>query len=162
MEKRKKNRLEDYGYDQPGAYFITVCVKDRRPILSAIVGADDHIGPQVKLTEIGQVVERYTRSIPGVGHYVIMPNHVHMIIHISAKRPGQGPMWASAPTDTNIPSAVRSWKSLITKELGQSIFQRSYYDHVIRDEQSYVEIAEYIMGNPGKWAEDKYFSQPKG
>ena len=87
-----------------------------------------------------------------------MPNHVHMILHISAKSPEEGPMWSSAPTDTNIPSVVRTWKSLITKEMGQSVFQRSYYDHVIRDEQSYVEIAEYIMGNPGKWAEDKYFS----
>ena len=162
MEKRKKNRLEDYDYNQPGAYFITVCVKDRKPILSAIVGADDHIGPQVQLTQIGQVVERYTRSVPGVGHYVIMPNHVHMILHISAKTPGDGPMWSSAPTDVNISTVMRTWKTLITKELGQSIFQRSYYDHVIRDEQSYVEIAEYIMGNPGKWAEDKYFFASKG
>jgi REP element-mobilizing transposase RayT len=91
-----------------------------------------------------------------------MPNHVHMILHISAKTPGDGPMWSSAPTDVNISTVMRTWKTLITKELGQSIFQRSYYDHVIRDEQSYVEIAEYIMGNPGKWAEDKYFFASKG
>ena len=168
---RKKHRLEESLYSQPGAYFITVCVKDRRPLLSTVVGAEDHFGPQIQLTEIGAVVQKYTQSIPGIGHYVIMPNHVHMILHISAKEPhggpmwssaptkdaGVGPMWSSAPTDANILSLVRTWKTLITKELGQSIWQRSSYDHVIRSEQEYVEIAEYIMGNPGKWAEDKYF-----
>ena len=158
MPDRKKHRLDKALYSQPGAYFITVCVKDHRCLLSAIVGADDHIGPRVQLTEIGKVVDKYTKQIPGIGIYVIMPNHVHMIVHISAKLSGNGPMWSSAPTDTNIPSVVRTWKTMITKELGQSVFQRSYYDHVIRDEQSYVEIAEYIKGNPGKWAEDKYFS----
>jgi len=202
MKNRKKNRLADYDYSQPGAYFITVCVEDRRPILSTVVGVDDHIDPQVQLSRIGAVVDKYTKTIPGIGHYVIMPNHVHMILHISAKDPGSGPMclnraptegaefgpmWSSAPTEgaefgpmclkrsptegaefgpmcinrapteANISDLVRTWKTLITKELGQSIWQRSYYDHIIRSEQEYFEIAEYIMGNPGRWVEDKYY-----
>lgn len=68
-----------------------------------------------------------------------------------------GPMWSSAPTEGDVQTLVRTWKTLISKELGQSIWQRSYYDHVIRSEQEYVEIAEYILGNPGKWFEDTYF-----
>ena len=212
MQNRKKHRLDKALYSQPGAYFITVCVKDRKPILSAIVGADDHIGPQtdqphvgaddhigpqVSLTEIGKVVDKYTKQIPGIGAYVIMPNHVHMMIHISGKNIGEGPMWSSAPTEGysatvqteeiagyrnrtsaptegfsvmdgpmwssaptegNVQNMVRTWKTLIAKELGQSVWQRSYYDHIVRDEQDYVKILEYIMGNPGKWAEDKYFT----
>ena len=71
-------------------------------------------------------------------------------------------MTTSAPTEANVQNTIRTWKTLISKEVGQNIFQRSFYDHVIRDEQSYVEIAEYIIGNPGKWAEDKYFFAPKG
>ena len=158
MKNRKKNRLADYDYSQPGAYFITVCVEDRRPILSTVVGVDDHIDPQVQLSRIGAVVDKYTKTIPGIGHYVIMPNHVHMILHISAKDPGSGPMCLNrAPTEANISDLVRTWKTLITKELGQSIWQRSYYDHIIRSEQEYFEIAEYIMGNPGRWVEDKYY-----
>ena len=150
-------RLAGYDYSQPGAYFITVCVKDRKCLLSTIVGADDHIGPYTKLTDIGAVVEKYTKSIPGVGMYVIMPNHVHMILHISSKEIGDGPMWSSAPTDTKIESLIRTWKTLITKELGFALWQRSYYDHVIRSDEDYRMIGEYINGNPGKWAEDKYY-----
>ena len=172
MQKRKRNRLPDYDYRQPGAYFITVCVKNHKCILGTVVGADDHIGPKVQLTQIGKTVDQYIKQIPGIGQHVVMPNHVHMILHISATDPREGPMWSSAPTGdaeggpmwssaptvASVPSLVRTWKTLITKALGESIWQRGYYDHIIRSEQEYVEIAEYIIGNPGKWAADKYFS----
>ena len=151
------NRLADFNYSQPGAYFITVCVKEKRCILSTIVGADAYIGPYVRPTPIGEVVEKYLRTIPGVGAYVIMPNHVHMILHISAETVTEGPMWASAPTDAMIPGLIRSWKGLVTKELGQSIWQRSYYDHVIRDAQDYEIKMRYIQENPAKWWEDRYY-----
>ena len=157
MEQRKKNRLADYSYSQPGAYFITVCTKDHKCILSTIVGADAHSGPQVKLTPVGKVVEKYLKTIPGVGAYVIMPNHVHMILHISATNALNGPMWASAPTNASIPTLVRSWKILISKELNQSIWQRSYYDHIIRDERDYATKMQYIAENPAKWFYDDYF-----
>ena len=171
VEKRKKNRLADFDYSQPGAYFITVCTKDHKCILSTIVGADAHISPNtptpvgadahiglgIVLTSTGKVVEKYIKSIPGIGAYVIMPNHVHMMLHISAKNAVQGPMWASAPTEASIPSLVRSWKILVSKELGESIWQRSYYDHVIRDEEDYVTKVQYIEENPAKWFYDDYF-----
>ena len=157
MEKRKKNRLRDYDYSQPGAYFVTVCTKDHKCILSSIVGADAHIGPQVSLSSIGRVAEKYIKSIPGIGAYVIMPNHVHMMLHISAQNALQGPMWASAPTEASVPQLVRSWKILVSKELGESIWQRSYYDHVIRDQQDYVTKLQYIEENPAKWFYDDYF-----
>ena len=126
-------------------------------MLSTIVGGDAHIAPYVKLTSAGTVAEKYIRSIPGIAEYVIMPNHVHMILRISANKPMQGPMWASAPTETSVPSLVRSWKTLVSKELGRSIWQRSYYDHIIRDEADYIVKAKYIMDNPSKWREDDYF-----
>ena len=154
---RKQNRLTEYNYGQPGAYFITVCTKDKRCILSTVVGGDAHIAPQVKLTAIGAVVEKYTRSVPGIAEYVIMPNHVHMILRISARESLQGPMWASAPTEARIPNLIRSWKVLTSKELGQSIWQRSYYDHIIRDEYDYLVKARYIEENPAKWSSDDYF-----
>ena len=158
MEQRKKNRLPGHDYSQPGAYFITICTKDHKCILSTIVGADAYIGPRVALTPIGMVVEKYIKNIPGVGAYVIMPNHVHMILHISSNNILQGPMWASAPTNASVPALVRSWKTLVSKELGQSIWQRSYYDHVIRDEQDYLTKVQYIEENPAKWFYDDYFT----
>ena len=107
---------------------------------------------------MGMAAEKYLRTIPGIDRYVVMPNHVHMILRISAKQVLQGPMWASAPTDTSVPQLVRSWKTLVTKELGQSIWQRSYYDHVIRNEQDYWAHVQYIEENPAKWFYDDYYT----
>ena len=155
--ERKKNRLAGYDYSQAGAYFVTVCTKGKQCLLCSVVGGDAHIAPYTKLTPLGEVVDKYTRSIPGIAEYVIMPNHVHMILRISATEVLQGPMWASAPTETSVPLLVRSWKTLISKELGQSIWQRSYYDHVIRDEMDYAIKAQYIADNPAKWRNDVYY-----
>ena len=126
-------------------------------MLSTIVGGDAHIAPYTVLTAMGEVAEKYIQTIPGIDQYVIMPNHVHMILRISAKDPREGPMWVSAPTDASIPKLVRSWKTLVSKELGQSIWQRSYFDRIIRNEREYVVKAQYIADNPAKWHEDDYF-----
>ena len=146
---RKPIRLKEYDYTTDGAYFITICTKDRQKILSEIhrVGDDAHIVP----TPIGRLVDGFIQSIPGIDKYVIMPNHIHMIIRIA-----DGPMWASAPTQP-IPARVRSFKTLVTKELGTSIFQRSYYDHIIRGEQDYRDIWQYIDNNPARWTEDDLY-----
>ncbi|MBQ8717548.1 MAG: hypothetical protein IJY43_06900 [Clostridia bacterium] len=90
LPKRKGLRLKQYDYSSRGAYFVTICVKDRKPILSAIekpvgVGALDD--PQIRLTEIGKTVEKHLLSsekISGVtiDQYVIMPDHLHIIIFL--------------------------------------------------------------------------------
>ena len=66
-------------------------------------------------------------------------------------------MWASSPTQS-VPQLIRSFKTLVTKELGEQIWQRSYYDHVIRDEADYLRIAEYIQKNPARWREDRFYT----
>lgn len=121
--------------------------------LSRIVGADAHIGPQTALTEWGRVVEEYLLRIPGIDAYVIMPNHVHMIVRIESE---DGSMWASTPTQS-ISDRVRSLKTLVSKKIGVSIWQRSFYDHVIRSEKDYLGIRQYIDDNPAGWAEDEYY-----
>ncbi len=138
---RKPNRLENYDYSQNGAYFITVCVKGRKPILSKIVGDDAHIVPQ----KYGKIVEKYIRNVPEIRKYIIMPDHIHFIIQIE-----NGTMWASSPTN-RVATIVRSLKTLTTKEIGKSIFQRSYYDHVIRNQDDYNETWEYIENNSKKY-----------
>ncbi len=157
MIKGRKNslRLPQYDYSSDGAYFITVCVKDRKQLLSQIVGGDDHIAPKVELTQIGLKVQKYLDQIRGIDKYVIMPNHIHLII-IQNKL---GSMWSSTPT--NIPNIIRSFKTLVTKELGFSIWQTGYYDHIIRNEEDYLIKAQYIGNNPAKWQYDKYYSEPK-
>ena len=147
---RKTIRLDSDLYRSDGAYFITICTKDRKKMLSKIhrVGDDAHIVP----TAIGRLAEKYIRSIPGIDKYVIMPNHIHMIIRVA-----DGPMWASAPTQP-IPSRIRSFKTLVTKELGESIFQRSFYDHIIRNQADYDDIYRYIEENPLRWELDELYN----
>ena len=120
--KRKRNRLEGYDYSQNGAYFLTICVKDKKPLLGKVcVGVDAHIDPLVELSATGKIVEMYLRKVPGIHKYVIMPNHVHMIVNVDAPASG-------------IPQRIRSFKTMVTKAIGMSVFQRSYHDHVIRNQ----------------------------
>ena len=142
LPQRKRNRLPGYDYGQNGAYFITVCTKERKRILSDIVGDDAHIVPK----PIGRIAEKYIRHVPEIEKYVIMPDHIHMIIRLDG-----GAMRASLPTKNRVAGIVRSIKALTTKEVGEAVFQRSYYDHVIRNQQDYDEVWEYIENNPRKW-----------
>jgi len=147
---RKPNRLKNYDYSSQGVYFITVCTKDRKCILSQIVGGDVLIAPQTNLTHCGEIARKYIESMPGIDKYVIMPNHIHLLIAID------GLMKASAPT-ISVPNLIRSFKVLVSKEIGQSIWQRSYHDHIIRDEEDYINHLQYIEDNPAGWLEDKYY-----
>ena len=158
LPQRKPNRLSEYDYSQNGAYFVTICTRNRKEILSSIVGDDAHIVPK----PYGRVAEKYIRSVPEIEKYAIMPDHIHILIRLDT-----GSMWASTPTNqtvradgrvqrnSKISSIVRSIKVLTSKEIGESIFQCSYYDHIIRNQQDYDEIWEYIENNPRKWLQDK-------
>ena len=132
---RQNLRLLEYDYSKNGAYFITICTKDRVPCLSFVndVGDDAHIVPQIKLKNTGKIVEKYIKRVPEITKYVIMPDHIHFILLLD-----DGTMWASSPT-RNVSNIVRSFKIMVTKEVGYSVFQRSFYDHVIRNEQDYIE-----------------------
>ena len=167
LPQRKRNRLEGYDYSTEGAYFITICTQGKRCILSDVtVGADALGGPQLRLTAAGRVVEKYilsTDRMPGlrVDKYAIMPNHVHMIVFVDAPggppRASGGPPRASAPTEAAIPRAIGAMKRLVNRELGENIWQRSYYDHAIRGEADYREIWRYIDENPQKWKQDELY-----
>ena len=150
--ERKPNRLSEYDYSTGGAYFVTICTQDRKKILSNIVGDDAHIVPK----SYGMVAEKYIRNVPEIEKYVIMPDHIHMIIRLD-----NGSMWASTPTNAKpqhnrVSNIVRSLKILVSKEVGESVFQRSYYDHVIRNQKDYDEIWQYIENNPRKWYLQKH------
>ena len=121
---------------------MTICTQNRRPILSNIVGDDAHIVPK----RYGQIAEKYLKNAAEIEKYVIMPDHIHMLIRLEE----QGAEKRS-PQASRIASIVRSIKTLTTKEIGEPIFQRSYYDHVIRNQRDYNEIWEYIENNPRKW-----------
>ena len=151
--KRKPNRLGEYDYSQNGAYFVTICTQDRREILSSIVG-DGFSVPK----PYGIIAERIIAQIPvkypsvAVDKYVVMPDHIHLLLRLNLNLGTENP----SPTLGN----VIGWlKYQITKQVdtqfslnGATLFQRSYYDHVIRNQRDYDEIWQYIENNPRKWA----------
>jgi len=177
---RKQIRLAGYDYSKCGVYFITVCVKDRRPVLASIYSSAVAAGsarqnetetPEVELSEIGVIVDRAIKAVPEhyaavrVEKYVIMPNHVHMIIRIDngaedapASALGGGQEECRKQGCADIPRIVQQLKGYVTKQCGREIWQRAYYDHVIRNEQEYLDIWAYIEGNPAKWNEDELYT----
>lgn len=152
---RKSLRLRGYDYAAAGHYFVTICTKGREMLLSC-VGAGHLAGPTVTLTAHGRIVEAFIQAIPGaysgvtVDKYMIMPNHVHLLLGLV-----QGPAGCPAPTD--IPRIVGALKSLTSRKAGMPLWQRSYYDHIIRNESDYLRIWNYIDTNPARWREDEYY-----
>ncbi len=163
IPKRKPNRLPEFDYSTPGAYFITICVKGKKCILADIVGGGALDAPRKYLTPLGRIAEKHILSgnrIPNirVDKYVIMPNHIHLLLAVTE---ADGPPKASAPTTAIIPHFVSTFKRFCHRDAGIKIFQRSYHDHIIRREADYLKIWEYIDNNPAKWEEDCFYpTQP--
>jgi REP element-mobilizing transposase RayT len=169
--KRKPNRLEDYDYSLDGAYFVTICAKNHMEIFAKInVGAaicrprsytncrqntelKENGSPYVQLSRIGYTIDEAINNIPTkyplvfVDIYVIMPNHVHMILVLENGRQ------VAAPT-VSVQTIIGHMKRFVSMRCGFTVWQKSYYDHIIRNENDYREIAEYIEGNPQRWTED--------
>ena len=152
VETRKDIRLPGFDYSGEGAYFVTVCTRNRENLFGEIVGGDVLIAPRINLSRYGQIVERVISQMPAVCKYVIMPNHVHLLIKLEA----QGSMSTSTPTG-GLPSLVRFLKRQVTIGCGKSVWQRSYYDHIIRDDNDFMTRWNYIDANPARWREDEYF-----
>lgn len=142
---RKKLSLNGFDYSTNGAYFVTLCTINRKCILSSIRKSGNYSYPEVKLTDIGLIVKKYMNNIPGITNYVIMPNHIHLIVE------------KENILNSVLSNDIRSFKTLVTKEVGFQIWQSSFYDHIIRDDYDYNVHLQYINDNPIKWCEDKYY-----
>ncbi|MBQ8796763.1 MAG: hypothetical protein IJZ56_01035 [Oscillospiraceae bacterium] len=161
LPKRKPNRLKNFNYNTPGYYFITICTQGKRCILGQFVGGGALDAPQIQLSAIGEIVDRHIlggNRIPGVTveKYAIMPNHIHLLLQVTEVTDG-GPSKAPAPTNAVIPHFVATLKRFCNTDAGANIFLRSYHDHIIRGEQDYLKIWQYIDSNPAKWTEDCFY-----
>ncbi len=159
-------RWKERSYDALGAYFLTICTKQKKCLLSEIVGDGALDVPQPRLTEIGRILEKHLLSANDmkrvtVDHYVIMPNHLHVIVLVSEPEGDEnGTSRAPSPTNEIVPCFVSALKRLCNKEVGENIFQRSYHDHILRDRKDYDEHVKYIGENPMRWRfDDLYVSE---
>ena len=132
--------------------------------LSSIVGDGALDVPLLKLSEYGKSVENEIIKMNGiyeylsVTSYIIMPNHVHFLIVID--KPDFGTSGAPSPTNSIVAKYVSTLKRMTNKKCGIDLWQRSYYDHIIRDEEDYVMHLQYIDENPKKWllGKDEYYA----
>ena len=165
MPARKHPRLKGYDYSNAGAYFITFCVKNGKEILGK-PAAPPPPGitswPYIELSEYGKIVDKHINRANALNHiimidkYVIMPSHVHMIVFIQSHAETENDaMKQKCHTSASIPSLIRSIKTMVTKEIGHSLWQSSYHDHIIRDEEDYQRRWRYIDENPIKWIAER-------
>lgn len=159
LPKRKSTAIPHYDYSQPGAYFITLCVEKRRPILGKIDSS-----PQVVLSSIGKIVSNVWYSLPqrfpcldaiSQSIFVVVPDHIHGILQITAG--GASP----SPTLHQILGSFKSITTIETNRLlgtpGQKLWQRSAYEHILRNQQDFDEAAGYIAENPARRLEREEF-----
>jgi len=173
--QRRSIRLQGFDYAQEGAYFVTICVHNRTCLFG------DVLDNRMQLNDAGQIAKECWRAIPGhfrhveLDAFVIMPNHSHGILCIGddafvantgaytvgAKNFSPLPPGASAfrsPSKT-VGSIVRGFKIGVTKWIRANtdiheVWQRNYYEHIIRDDAALNQIRQYIIENPARWSED--------
>ena len=145
LPTRKRLRIIEYDYSKEGMYFITICIKNRLELLGKI--KDNYI----ELTQEGIIVKECIKQIEKryinveIDEYVIMPNHIHMILVINNK------------TEVTISRMMKQYKTYVSKKVGYAIWQKSFYEHIIRNEKEYIKIKDYIKNNIINWKVDRYF-----
>jgi|SRR3989338_1623830 len=173
IHHRQSMRLKGFDYSQAGAYFVTVCIQNRICLFGKIEGGEIH------LNEAGYMVHRIWNELPEkypgveIDEFIVMPNHIHGIVVLNV---GAGPCACPdsnkgqprgvAPTRLSLPDVVHRYKSFTTSEyrIGVEQFnwmpfpcklwQRNYYEHIIRNDAEMNRIREYILNNPLQWDSD--------
>jgi putative transposase len=161
--RRRSIRLKAYDYASPGVYFITICVQNRLCVFGDIVDASCKLSPAGSMIEAKWLALQERFASVSLGPYVIMPNHVHGLIQIVAPHPD------NPPTDTrssSIGSMIQWFKTGTTYDyisgvknegwspFNKRLWQRNYWEHIIRNDREYERICEYIEANPSRWNED--------
>ncbi|MCX6740312.1 MAG: hypothetical protein NTZ49_03735 [Candidatus Parcubacteria bacterium] len=171
---RKLNRWQGYDYKYLGLYFITICTHHRQPRFGEIVGGE------MKLNPIGEIVKQQLlwlhKHFPHIrlDEWVVMPNHVHMILEINYNFNNDKTGYADDGNDGksvgtgrdlslqgkpiyDIIGAFKTTSSKFIHQIGHTEFawQRSFHDRVIRNDDELSKIRDYIFGNPAKWTEDR-------
>lgn len=164
---RRSIRLKGYDYAKSGAYFVTICTQNRVCLFGAVANGE------MQLNNAGQVAKRtwdaLTEQFPSVrlDAFIIMPNHVHGIVMVGAQfiAPSHGFGTATinqgvmnhAPTLGEIVRAYKAASTRLIRQAGTPDFawQRNYYEHIVRDEESLNRIRQYILDNPARWEFDR-------
>jgi len=179
---RRNLRLPEFDYSHPGAYFVTIVTQNRKPFFGSIANGEMILNEMGKI--IADLWVAIPVHFPNVepGEFVVMPNHIHGIIVITfgvghdneegtlqetivwAMHASPIPKNTNGPKSGSISAIIGSFKSAATKlfhaipeHSGERLWQRNYYEHVIRNERDYQAISDYILANPINWEKDEEF-----
>ena len=151
--------MENYDYSSCGVYFITICTLGRRNYFWENVGAIIDRPQDVELSTCGKMVDQTIQNISStypslsLESYVIMPNHIHILLRICANEHGRPLV---APTMSRV---VKQLKGIVSKQAGIGIWQKSFHDHIIRNREDYEEHLRYIYENPMRWYYDELYAE---
>ena len=172
FKKRKTPRYQSFDYNSTGVYFITICTQNRRCVLSRIVGTGVLDCPQSELTKYGTIAEKYIKQFNNfykhlsVENYVIMPNHIHLLLWVKENKNTSNNGQSRTPVPTNIERAnnacsrfVSTLKRFCNKEYGENIWQPRFYDHIIRTREDHEKYTKYIYENPIRWYYDELYTE---
>ncbi len=175
MKNRKLNRRNDWNYDKPGWYFITVCSEDKGDIFGVVKNNKIIVNKcgAVVGNKIGEIKNHFIDL--NVDDYVIMPNHVHLLIWVKFSV-GNAYMHSKNGKEVNrnwernaymrsvlpvkrsdmlIPKVIQNFKAAVSRELEVRIWQKSYHDEIVRNKEMLERIRKYIKDNPKNWNSDK-------
>ena len=156
---RKRNLLQNYDYSLCGAYFITICTQKKQNYFWKNVGATIGRPQDIELSPYGEIVSDAIKNIPlkypalMVERYVIMPNHIHLLLRVCSDEYGR-PM--VAPTISRV---INQLKGYTVKQIGIPIWQKSFHDHIIRNQKDYEEHINYMYYNPVRWHLDELYTE---
>jgi REP element-mobilizing transposase RayT len=181
IHHRRSIRLKDYDYSQSGLYFVTICVQNRECLFGKIPDGE------MMLNDAGQMIEKWCAELSHkfsdieLDAYIIMLNHFHVIIVNNGGNNGVGADLRVCPNQSDehilgehigsplhrvvqwfktmtTNEYIRGVKTLDWKPFNKKLWQRNYYEHIIRNDESYQRIANYIINNPANWGNDKLYS----
>jgi putative transposase len=174
---RKSIRLKGYDYSQSGGYFVTIATFRRDSLFGEIVDG------RMQVNALGRIVQKCWDEIPvhfpntTIDAFCVMPNHIHGILFIH-NDPCRGTIYRAPtktypapistttqmekfgkPTTGSLSTIIRSFKSAVTRRAGRSLnsgnlWQRNYYEHILRNQTDYERVASYIWDNPANWEQD--------
>ena len=163
LPERIGTRLQSADYNHTGAYFLTICTQNRRCMLSHIVGTGVLDGPLVELSPCGKIADKYINQLNdfytniSVDSYVIMPNHIHIMLRVLDDGPSGTPV--TTIQNSVISRFVSTFKRFCNKEYGENIWQYRSNDHIVRNQKDYEEHLKYIHENPLRWYYDELYSE---
>lgn len=166
IHNRQSIRLKEFDYSSNGLYFITICTQDKACLFGDIVGATLCGRPgcpdQMAIKWLLEIQNKFSEVY--IDSYIIMPNHIHILLNILGERTGEGghtgpPLqqvigWFKTMTTNEY---IRGVKSGVFPPFNKRLWQRNFYEHIIRNEEDYLNHLKYIEENPARWGEDEYF-----